>query len=404
MHKRLAEKYIFSDEYTDKMRFVAGPRQSGKTTLAQNVLKRHGLEKLYYNWDRREIRNKYYNNAYFYNDDLLSFPAKTPKWICFDEIHKMPKWKNILKDVYDTDKDKTRFIITGSARLDLFRKSGDSLTGRYFLFHLFPLSLKEVSGGSQALPPEKALAFIDFCLAKPSYHQEKLDSLLQFSGFPEPQKEGKERFLRMWQNNYVDTILKEDLRDLSRVKDIEQIGKLAAILPSKIGSPLSINSLVNDMEVSYPAIRNYLRLLVLTYFVFALPPFNKKIARAIKKEKKYYCFDWSRISDQSIRFENYLAFELFNLTSFWKDHGFGDFSLSFLRTRNGEETDFLITKDSQPWLLIEAKLNEEDISGHHIKQAEALGGVPFIQLVYKKGVAKKKGKNLFVVSASRFLA
>ena len=144
MIKRLTGPYIFSDEYKEKMRFIAGPRQTGKTTLAVRFLKERKLAKLYYNWDKREVRDRYHKNPYFYSDDILSLPTHNKKWVCFDEIHKMPKWKNILKDFHDTEKGKIRFIITGSARLDLLRKSGDSLAGRYFLFHLFPVSLREL--------------------------------------------------------------------------------------------------------------------------------------------------------------------------------------------------------------------------------------------------------------------
>ncbi|MCK4797650.1 MAG: AAA family ATPase [Spirochaetes bacterium] len=178
MLKREPFSLIFSEEYKNKMRFIAGPRQSGKTTLAQNFLKKRNLLKLYYNWDTREVRNKYYQNSYFYNDDLLSFPANIPKWICFDEIHKMPKWKNILKDIYDTDKENVNFIITGSARLDMFRKSGDSLTGRYYLFHLFPLSLTELINKDEKdffiKKDIDALKFIERRLAVPEYFQAEM--------------------------------------------------------------------------------------------------------------------------------------------------------------------------------------------------------------------------------------
>lgn len=405
MFKRTPYYLIFSEEYKEKMRFIAGPRQSGKTTLAQNFLKKKSMLNLYYNWDQRDIRNRYYDNSYFYNDDLLKHPGDKKKWMCFDEIHKMPKWKNILKDIYDFDKKRVRLIITGSARLDMFRKAGDSLTGRYYLFHLFPLVLKEFINKKDCFykPDIKINNYIENKLSSTKYYQEELDLLLKFSGFPEPLIESKENLALMWKNNYLDTVLKEDIRDLTNVKNLENVAKLAMILPSKIGTPLSVNSLVNDMEVSYPAIKNYLHLLDLGYFVFKISPFVKNVSRAIKKEQKYYFFDWTRIKDKSFRFENYIAFELFTRVTFWKDHGYGNFDLHFIRNRSGQETDFLITVDQKPWLLIEVKLNEENIASHNITQAKMLGNIPLIQLIYKNKIAKIISENIFVISASRFL-
>lgn len=409
MLNRTSTIRIFSEDYKNKMRFIAGPRQSGKTTLAQTFLNENNMVKMYYNWDQRVVRERYYQNSYFYYEDVLSLPKRAKKWVCFDEIHKMPKWKNILKDLYDSDYKKIRFIITGSARLDLFRKSGDSLTGRYYLFHLFPFSLHDFVYSKKSkylrdkLPQKSADTFVEECLDNLNYRQEAMDKLLNFSGFPEPLIEAKDNLLLMWKNNYIDTVIREDARDLTNVKNLENIARMVHILPSKIGSPLSINSLTTDIEVSYPAVKNYLYTLELCYLIFKIPPYSKKISRSIKKEQKIYFFDWTRNKSESIRFENYIAFELFNLVTFWSDHGLGNYNLHFVRNRNGQETDFLITLDNNPWLLIEAKLNDESIDSHHIRQAEILDDIPFVQLIYKNRVAKKEGKNLYVISASRFL-
>jgi uncharacterized protein len=407
MLRRKHYEKIFSAEYKDKMRFIAGPRQSGKTTLAQYFLKNEGCEKLYYNWDRREVRNNYYQNTYFYYEDVLSLERNRPPWLCFDEIHKIPNWKNILKDIYDTEHDKLRFIVTGSARLDLFRKSGDSLTGRYFLFHLFPITLKELvnikRNDSEEKPNLNALSFIENRLGTVKYHQSELQQLLHFSGYPEPLLEAKDNLHLMWQNNYIDTIVREDIRDIANVKNIENIARLAYLLPSRVGSTLSVNGLTKDIEVSYPAIRNYLNLLDLSYFIFKISPYSKNIVRSIKKEQKTYLFDWTRIQDNSKQFENYVAFELLSLVTYWKDHGYGNFGLHFIRNRDGQETDFLVTLDNQPWLLIEVKLSDDTIDNHHLRQAAALGNIPFVQVLFKNKVAKKLGPRQFVVSASRFL-
>jgi len=131
---------------------------------------------------------------------------------------------------------------------------------------------------------------------------------------------------------------------------------------------------------------------------------KKRIVRSITKEKKYYLFDWTRINESAVRFENYVAFELFNLVTFLKDHGYGEFDLFYVRNRNGEETDFLITFNSNPWVLFEIKLNKESITSQNIKHSLVLGDILLIQLVFKNKIAKKSGKNKYIISASWFLA
>ncbi len=409
MFKRCLSDLIQLNEYKDKMRFIAGPRQSGKTTLALNLLKQLHQNKLYFNWDRREIKERYYKNTYFYNDEIYKITGSKQKWVCFDEIHKMPKWKDILKDIYDTEKDKIKFIITGSARLDLFRKSGDSLTGRYYLFHLFPLSLIELINkkNKKAIFSTyniNASDFIENVLSTPLYYQSDMDRLMKYTGFPEPLIESNDNILNMWRNNYLDTVIKEDLRELSALKKIENTAKLIAILPERIGSPLSVNSLINDIQASYPAIKNYLYTLELVYLIFKITPYSKRIIKSITKEQKYYLFDWTRIDEPSIRFENYIAFELFNFVTLLKDHGYGNFELHFVRNRNGEETDFLITLNNNPWILFEVKLNKTDVASHNIRHSKELGDIPLIQLIYKNNITKKRGKNIYIISASRFIA
>ncbi len=409
MLKRYLKKLISLNDYKDKMRFIAGPRQSGKTTLALDFLKDLNQKQLYFNWDRREVKERYYKNAYFYNDEVFKIRNKKKKWICFDEIHKMPKWKNILKDIYDTERGKIKFIITGSARLDLFRKSGDSLTGRYYLFHLFPLSLSELLNKKRKKIflknfNSKSENFIENVLSSPSYFYDDMDRLIRYSGFPEPLLESKDSILNMWRNNYLDTVIKEDLRELSAIKNLENTARLVAILPGRIGSPLSINSLINDIQTSYPAIKNYLYILELGYLIFKISPYSKRIVKSVTKEQKYYLFDWTRITDQAVRFENYIAFELYNFVTFLKDHGYGNFELYYIRNRNGEETDFLITLNNNPWILFEVKLNKENVAPHNIRHSRCLGNIPLVQLIHKNKVTKKTGKNIFVVSASRFLA
>ena len=399
---RILNHISFSNEFGRQMRFVAGPRQVGKTTLAKAFLSNNNSLDNYYNWDQRKIKISYRQNPYFFSEHLL---GQAHCWICFDEIHKMPKWKNILKDFFDTYEDRVTFIITGSARLDLFRKSGDSLAGRYFLFHLFPFNLRELLKREMPLKflndPNN---FIENILSRTTYEQKAIEHLLRFSGFPEPMLKASDNFHIKWQNDYIDHILNEDLRPLSKIAEIENIANLFYLLPTKIGSPLSINSLKEDLEVSFPTIKNYVKALDLVYMIFAIKPYSKKINRSLKKEEKIYFYDWTRIEDKGIRFENYVAFELKNMISLWNDAGIGRFELCYVRNRAGKESDFLITYNFQPWILLVAKLSYSKIESHHIHFAKMLGNIPFIRIVLENNITQLYKANLYQISASRFFS
>ncbi|MBI3277006.1 MAG: ATP-binding protein [Chlamydiae bacterium] len=387
------------------MRFIAGPRQSGKTTLARAQLQKMGSPSCYFNWDLRTVRSSYRQNPLFYWDARYALDPHLQKcWVCFDEIHKMPKWKNILKEAFDEKEKEIQFIVTGSARLDLFRKSGDSLVGRYFLFHLFPVTLRELIGKIDIDPPSSMAK--DWIEKKLSYHPkegEPLKTLLQLSGFPEPLLQQSKTFHQKWKETYIDQLIREDLRDLTHIQELENVATLIQILPSRIGSPLSINSLKQDLEVSYNALKNYLRALELTYILFTISPYHRKIMRSVKKEKKFYFYDWTRILDPAARFENFVAVQLQTLTTFWNDSGHGPFSLFYIRTQDGKETDFLITENRTPWLLIEVKQSRRPIENHHLNHARELGHIPFIQLTEESNLASREGENVWVISAERLL-
>jgi len=384
------------------MRFVAGPRQAGKTTLAKKFLNKNQFDKLYFSWDFRSTRIAYQKDPEFYQQTLLNLqPTKTP-WICFDEIHKYPKWKDILKEIYDKHGELYRFIITGSARLDLFRKSGDSLIGRFFLFKLFPFALNEITEKNR--PRDDHLldqeGFLNKRISNVKYDQDVMENLLKFSGFPDPFLAQKEAFHKKWRNTYIDRLIHDDLKEISQVSDLENVSRLMLLLPEKIGSPLSVNSLREDMLVSYNALKNYLYLLELVYIFFKVDSYSKNISRSIKKEKKLYFFDWTHISDHAKRFENYVAVELKSLIEIWNDGGH-EFELYYLRTRDGKESDFLLVKDKHPWLIIEVKSTRQKIERHHYTSAKKLGNIPVLQIVRENNIVEKH-ENGYQVSASRF--
>lgn len=405
MIDRYLEKICSDPRIGRQMILVAGPRQVGKTTLARHILSKNDSQPLYYNWDLREIREAYRSDPTFFESSMRDVMSKGRfPWVCFDEIHKMPKWKNILKGIYDRFEEECRFIITGSARLEWLRRAGDSLAGRYFLFHLNPLLLSEAAGRAhlEPGPEESAREFIERKLDASRPEQALVEQLLMYSGFPEPFLKADEAFYRRWQREMVDALTREDIRDLTRILAVEHVATIMQMMPERVGSPLSLNALREDIETSYTAVKNAVRAMVLVYAIFLLSPFSHKIARAVKKEKKGYFYDWGRCHDLAKRFENYVAVELKIMVDLWHDKGIGDFDLMYVRTKDGKETDFLIVRNRKPWCLFEAKLQDEEVARHHLDQARALGDLSFVQLVREKNIYKKSPPSIVRVSAGRF--
>jgi predicted AAA+ superfamily ATPase len=407
MIKRQLEEICFNKIFGRQMRFIAGPRQVGKTTLAKSFLTDQKLETHYFNWDLRETRDKYKKDPYFFETaiyDSKPMGEENVPWVCLDEIHKMPKWKNILKDYFDKFENVCHFIVTGSARLDWFKKSGDSLAGRYFLFKLFPFCLSEVTG--EGIPVisenEKAHPFIEKRINHNSYRQDALDQLLNFSGFPEPFTKADTRFHLRWQRDLLDRLIKEDIRDLTKIIETENIATIIRLLPERVGAPLSLNSLKEDVEISYNAVKSAISTLQLTYIIFLVPPYSERIARSLKKEKKCYFFDWTRCTDFAKRFENYVALELKIMVEIWNDSGIGNFNLFYVRTKDGKETDFLITKNELPWCFFEVKLKDRSIDAHHYKHSQFMGDIPVVQITHENNILKKSGDLFYRISASRF--
>lgn len=405
MIKRFLEEVVFLPQFGRQMRFIAGPRQCGKTTIAVNKLKEEGTESFYYNWDRQQVRKRYRTEADMLETDLAGRSKKGKIWVCFDEIHKMPKWKNILKDVFDTHEDKVNFIITGSARLDVMRKAGDSLLGRYFMFRLNPLMMAEVLGRKiqHIMPENKPADYVDKLLSNTKAETGTMDDFLSLSAFPEPLLSGNRVAAAKWHDNYFEKVTKEELRDVSAIRNLEWVINLLYMLPSRIGSPLSLESLRQDLEVNYATVKNYMNYLALTYAVFQLQPFYENIKKSIKKEKKAYFHNYFLVDNEAARFENFIALELKARIDLWNDATADKYGLFYLRTRDKKETDFLITKNKKPYVMFEAKLSDTAIEAHHRANSAALGNIPFVQLVKQKGVLRADGKNFYCVSAGRFL-
>ncbi|MDP3049212.1 MAG: ATP-binding protein [Thermodesulfovibrionales bacterium] len=362
-------------EKNKSMVFLAGPRQSGKTTLSKIIAKSF-VNSLYFNWDISDHRALLMENPHFF-ESIERKDSSTPL-IIFDEIHKYKDWKNYLKGIYDRFHEEYRFLISGSGRLDIYQKGGDSLAGRYFLFHLWPFTIAELA--------ERNAGMEDFLknplhisMERSNELEELWEKLSSLSGFPEPYISGKETTYRRWSNTYSNQLIREDIRDMVDIKSVQEMETLYMMLPSRVGSPLSIPSLMNDLKVSYNSIRNWLVVLERFFLIFSIPTWTGKIARAIQKERKVYLWDSPRIKDPAARFENMAAVELWRAVTLWNDMGHGTFSLHFIKNKEKQEVDFLIANNNDPFLLIEAKLSDTQPSQALLAFQQRLD-IPAVQL------------------------
>lgn len=411
--KRIQELYIFDKKINaGKMIFLFGPRQVGKTTFAKNWLKDSGSSELYFNWDDPYVKREYLRNPHF----LKTYIAKSNKdipFIVFDEIHKHKNWKNILKGLYDIHNEETQFIITGSARLDYFRSSGDSLAGRYFSYKMLPLGLAEASQDFNLIidsddviaNPDKnnLLKLLHKFQGKKELLEKTLGQLIKYGGFPEPFLKKDTSFSIKWHKDYISLLTREEIRDLTRIHDIRGIEQLLLLLPERIGSPLSINSLREDLQVNHKTVSGWLEALKKIYLIFSIMPWTENVASAIKKESKFYFYDWTFIEDEGIKFENIVAIMLLRMISRFNELGIGDFDLRYVRTKQKEEIDFLVIKNHKPFALFEAKKNETSISKPKHNLSNALN-VPYYQLVCDTDIVESYPSNKYVISAWRFLA
>lgn len=384
--KRYLTPFILKD-LKEKMVFVGGARQVGKTTLAQNLVASHFDNPVYLNWDNRNHRKKIMEGT---------IPGPTDL-IIFDEIHKYKKWKSLVKGEYDIYKDKIKIIVTGSARLNVYRKGGDSLLGRYHYYTLHPFSLAEVLNLDKKISVFKELKFSNVS----SYYNFEL--LEHFGGFPEIFTKQNERMLRRWHNEKIERLFREDIRDLGTIRDIGSMQLLSDILPDKVGSLLSINSIREDLEVSHRAVSNWLDILEQLYYQFRVYPFHEKKIRSIRKEPKLYLFDWSEIENEPARFENLIGSHLLKFVHFLYEHEGYKANLYFLRNVDKKEVDFLVTIDSKPWFCVEVKLQETTPEPSLFYFRERLD-IPFCYQVVKKKDVDLLNKGIRIISANKFLS
>lgn len=324
---RYIEKPV-SDDIQRKMVFIGGPRQSGKTTLAKHLCRQAGsdLEQRYLNWDDARDREHIIKEQ---------FPSGSG-FLVLDEFHKYSRWRQVAKGLFDKRGSELNILVTGSARLDYYRRGGDSLQGRYHFFRLLPLTCSELGPASHVV----------------------VKDLLTYGGFPEPYLLHSQRETRRWSREYRSRVIQEDLADLENVLDLGIIEHLALRLPDLVGSPLSINALRQDLQVSHQSVSRWIRMLENLYMLFRIYPFGAPKIRAVKKESKHYHMDWTLVADPGARFENLVACHLLKWCYLQQDAEGFEVELRYFRDVDKREVDFVIVKDGKPIQFVECKLSD----------------------------------------------
>ena len=332
------------------MALVAGPRQVGKTTTCRE------LADVYLDWDNEDHRELILAGpAAVAARAGLERLADRPIRIVFDELHKYRRWKQFLKGFFDTYEDRVRIMVTGSSRLDVYRRGGDSLMGRYFLYHMHPLSVAELAGRPLSNTTHVAPVRLP---------EAEWQALRVFGGHPEPLVKRSSRFSLRWRELRTQQLLREDIRDMTGVQDIDRLAVLARLLATRSSDQLIHSSLAKQVRVSENTVRSWVATLSSFHYGFLVRPWFRNVAKALRKEPKWFLRDWSGIADAGKRTETFCACHLLKAVEGWTDLGLGSFELHYLRDTQKREVDFLVVRDEEPWLLVEAKQGAAGLSPH----------------------------------------
>ncbi len=384
--RRYLEAAVQADALADgKMAFISGPRQVGKTTLGRFMLQSRENE---FSWDDQRFRRAWVR------DPVGAASARGPGPILLDEIHKDSRWKSRLKGLYDLRGGEIQIVVTGSARLDYFRRGGDSLMGRYLPYRLHPFSV----GERQHPPaPDQILGSADSVFPA--------EDIMNLGVFPEPLLGGSSRKAARWSRLRLERLINEDLRDFRNIRDVQALRVLTDLLPERVGSLLSINGLREDVGVAYATIRDWVEILKALYHCFLIRPFSRRLRRTITAAPKLYLFDLLQVESPAARRENMVALHLLKACHYWTDVACGVFDLMFLRTKDGKEVDFLVIRDRKPWMLVECKTGNASPASALIHFAHELGTSHNYQLVARPGHDRSFPEHgIRVMDTERFLA
>jgi hypothetical protein len=322
-----------------QMALVSGPRQVGKTFTCR------GLATAYLNWDNVDDRRVILSGPAAVAERIgLQRLTASPPVAVFDELHKHAGWKRFLKGFFDTYGESVRIMVTGSSRLDVYRRGGDSLMGRYFLFHMHPLSVAELV---RPCPPESPVS------PPAPLPEGELGALLEHGGYPEPFLTREARFSLRWRSLR---------RDLTSIQDVARLEVLAEILAERSGAQLVYGNLAPAIGASVDTVRRWVGALALLQHGFLVRPWFKNVSRSLRREPKWYLRDWSGLADPGARAETLVACHLLKAVDGWTDLGLGRFELRYLRDKEKREVDFAVVRDGKPWFLAEVKAADAPLS------------------------------------------
>jgi predicted AAA+ superfamily ATPase len=333
-----------------QMAMVSGPRQVGKTTTCRL------LADMYLNWDNGDDRALVLRGPAAVAERLgLQTLTTAPVTVLFDELHKFRRWKQFLKGFFDTYAEQTRILVTGSSRMDIYRRGGDSLMGRYLLYRMHPFTVAEVAW--QDLPdPDRIVR------APRRIPPNEFSALWTHGGYPEPFVKRDIRFTRRWQALRTHQLLREDIRDMTRIQQLGQLEILTALLSARSGQQLVYSSLAAEVQASVDTIRRWIATLCHLQMGFLVRPWFRNVSRSLRKEPKWFLRDWSGIDDPGARTETFVACHLLKAVEGWTDLGLGTFDLGYLRDKEQREVDFVVVRDRKPWFLVEVKSNNDRLS------------------------------------------
>lgn len=364
------QKELILKDLPKKMVFLVGPRQTGKTWLVKEIAKNFSRPE-YLNYDRIDDRKIIKNAAWTLDTDIL----------IFDELHKMPGWKNYIKGIYDTKPQNQKIIVTGSARLDIFRQAGDSLAGRYFLHHLLPFSPAELAN---------------------TIYANDINRFIERSGFPEPFLAEDPIEADRWRLQYIDSLIREDIFELDRIDNLKNMQIVFELLRSKVGSPISYKSIAEDVGISLNTVKKYILILESLYIVFRITPFAKNIARSLIKEPKIYFFDTGLVKgDSGSKLENFVATCLLKHVYAKRDYEGKDYALHYLRTKEGMEIDFALINNGAVEQILEVKHKDKTLH-HSLAYFQQKYNFPAFQLVFELSHERHE-RNVNILRVINFL-
>ena len=348
-----------------QMAFITGPRQVGKTFICRSLLDNPAN---YLNWDNLDDRVLILKGpsamaAHFKLEKLSS----SKRIAVLDELHKFSKWKSLLKGFFDTYEDSIRMLVTGSSRLDIHRRGGDSLMGRYFLYRMHPFSIAELA--STDIPAPKLIVRVPRKITEVDFA-----ALYEHGGFPEPFINRDTAFTSRWWGLRLNQLVREDMRDMTHILELGQIEVMAKILQSRSASQINYSNLASEVRVSVDTARRWIDILCSMQFGFIIRPWRKNITNSLKKEPKWYLRDWSGLTDPGARVETMFACHLLKAVEGWTDMGLGEFGLYYMRDKMKREVDFAVVRNGTPWFLVEAKKSDENLSpslAHFMKATNA---------------------------------